>query len=205
MIFETLKIPVEVIAILAGGLFALGTWGVDQFLLRQPNWDVSLSNVNEALLSYKSKVGCVWQGSVVTHNKGNRPLSTKDTELKFYLFPRPEVQSVAEYTGFVYEEKVCKSESQKDCVKPFHETTISELDDSLIFPQKKANRPFSIMFGGQDSQVAFDAEMKGKILLVRITQHLEVETEYGWSRETEARVNLLDPHICGVGLSAPEA
>jgi len=95
--------PVEIIAIVLGGIFTFITWGVDQISIRQPNWDVEVTDINEAVLDYEGRIGCSWQGVINIENKGTRPLSADDTTLSFYQFDRPKNDGVAEYSGYYYE------------------------------------------------------------------------------------------------------
>ncbi len=198
-IFEKWKTPIEVVAIVAGGAFAFFTWGVDQLSVRQPNWDVSVASVNAPTLEYQGAIGCAWEGEVVTENKGNRPLSVGETRIEFYLFDRPQIDdSVGEYTGFVYERRVTEER-----LTPFHRISICPLVDSLIFPGKKAQRPFSIIFENQKSVEDLEKVLKGQVMLVRVFQDLNVESVLGFPKFIEARINYFDPNIGGYGLNYP--
>jgi len=171
---------IEVIAIVLGGIFAFITWGVDQLSIRQPNWDVMVDNVSEVILAYQGNIGCSWEGTVKIENRGTRPLSALDTKIEFYRFPRPEINGVAEYSGYHFESQVCANEGELNCVAPFHTTEIAPLDNSLIFPQKSAWRPFSIIFGQYNTEYDIQQDLESQIMLVRITQMLQVESQYGW-------------------------
>ncbi|WP_019602000.1 hypothetical protein [Teredinibacter turnerae] len=196
---------IEIVAIILGGIFAFITWGVDQLSIRQPNWDVEVNDINEAILDYKGQIGCSWEGIVNVENKGTRPLSAGSTTLEFYRFKRPKNSGLAEYTGYFFEGKVCAKNSEQDCVKPFHTTSIDQLDNSLIFPGKKAYRPFNIIFGSFHSLEEMKNSLLNEIMLVRVTQNLVVESQYGWRKSEVARVNILDPNICRYGIKYPES
>jgi hypothetical protein len=205
-ILEKWARPIEVVAIVLGGTFAFITWGGDQLSIRQPNRDVEVDSVNEAVLEYENNVGCSWEGLVKIDNKGTRPLSAESTLLEFYTFPRPKVDGVAENTGYSFEMQICKKSSpDKSCVNPFHSTQIEQLDNSLIFPGKQVWRPFSIIFGSHGSLEEMQNDLIDKVMLVRVTQNLVVESQYGWSKKEVARVNVLDPHICSFSLKFPES
>lgn len=205
-IIERWARPIEILAIVFGGIFAFITWGVDQLTIRQPNWEVQVDDVNEAILEYENKIGCSWEGLVKIDNKGTRPLAAESTQLEFYLFPRPKITGIAENTGYHFETQVCTSSNQEEsCVYPFHTIQIDQLDNSLIFPDKQAWRPFSLIFGSYSTVKELQDDLIDKIMLLRVKQDLEVESQFGWSKKELARVNVLDPHICRVALTFPES
>ena len=198
-IIERWRTPIEVVAIVVGGLFAFFTWGVDQISVRQPNWDVEIQNINETTLEYNGKIGCGWEGRVVLENRGTRPLSIHDTRIEFYLFDRPENNGIAEYTGYVYEKRI-----ECEGLEPIHKIQIKPLDSSLIFPGKRAYRPFSVIIGSYSELYELKKEFKGKVMLVRVFQDLKVETIWGFKKKELARINVFDPSISDYGLESPE-
>lgn len=156
---DRLKKIIEIFAILAAGLFAFSTWGLDYITVSKPNWNISIINTNQYLavendslnLLFATKdlskdfisdsaTSFIYQGTLEIKNNGNRVIYIRESKIDVFFLKRIESKGFVNTSLYEYYLNTINETHDHDLHFDFE---LNEIDNSPIYPGNPGTRSFA--------------------------------------------------------------
>lgn len=223
---EKVKTLVEIIAILTAGVYALMTWGLDEYRLRQQSWFMEIGDNTRMTYFHTSNdtVFCDYKATFKIHNLGKTPMYIEKTNLTFYFQKKPTLdKSGFTNSSLSHIRKTTYNDIKTDIDSISHNITIDSVDDFPVPARSYASRPFHIQIDSRlfpnPENLSLKEILKNYILLIEIHQEIyknitiflpdvgEIKTELGNDPSkkgefiTSPALIYYDPDICDISKS----
>lgn len=209
---EQTKIYIEIIAIVAAGIFTFFTWGISYLSLQDPNWDMALNPVN--LYTAVEKEGapmlclqkvcdtiscCEFSATLEVKNNGNKPFRLDTTTVEVYFLKRKPPGGLVNNAVYEYIKNIKATNTTKK-VSPdllFH---VLETDEEPVYPNQPAWRPFSFDLNSSrlKEKLPLAQFARRNVLLIIVKQKIIIPKWVFFNDTKVSTLSYLNSNICNL-------
>lgn len=187
---ERAKAIVEIVAIIAAGLFAFFTWGIDSIRQSSPSWSIAFTDVHqntaiveEGIVYVCSRRDCHGanpttlnlSGTIEIQNKGKIPLNVLETEISIYIVDKFKEQGIGIVNNTT--RKHLEHIINKD-LKPIFSFLVAPVDDQVLFEGHEAWRPFELSITPTltNLSISLDEAIRKKEIIIVAKQRIKPDS-----------------------------
>lgn len=209
--WEKWKPRVEVIAILGAAIFALFTWGFDAWRLSSPNWAVSFGETSELTgivdndlfkicntPDCEEATACMVQSKVITKNEARTPLDVGSTTLSFYSLEKADASGFVNQSSYQLFTLTCSYFKNSNCLQPFEEIQVGQVDKQALFPGQEAWRPFTVEFHPllMKEQKSLNLFAESNVILIVAKQEVSPKSLVPFQSPKKSLATLMLSNLC---------